>query len=85
MQERFNEELNRRSQVIRIFPNIASCLRLVTAKAMEQNEEWAEQRPYVDIRELRAWEQAHANPVPVPSDSGQNTSHEPAYCRIFGT
>jgi len=85
MQERFNEELNRRSQVIRIFPNIASCLRLVTAKAMEQNEEWAEQRPYLDIRELRAWEKAHANHVPVPSEPGRNTPSEPAYCRTFGT
>jgi transposase-like protein len=65
MQERFNEELNRRSEVIRIFPNSASCLRLMTAKAMEQNEDWAEQRPYVDIAELRAWDQVHAKPVPT--------------------
>lgn len=56
MQERFNEELNRRSEVIRIFPNVASCLRLVTAKAMEQNEIWAEQKPYVDIEELHNWQ-----------------------------
>ena len=56
MQERFNEELNRRSEVIRIFPNVASCLRLMTAKAMEQNEIWAEQKPYVDIEELHTWQ-----------------------------
>jgi transposase-like protein len=85
MQERFNEELNRRSEVIRIFPNIASCLRLVTAKAMEQNEEWAEQRPYLDIRELRAWERAQASHVPAPSEPGQNNPPEPVYCRTFGT
>lgn len=77
MQERFNEELNRRTEVIRIFPNVASCLRLVTAKAMEQNEEWAEQRPYVNIQELRAWEQAQATRPPVASEPENQTDARP--------
>jgi transposase-like protein len=37
--ERFNEEVDRRSRVIRIFPNDASVLRIVASLAIEQNEE----------------------------------------------
>jgi len=40
MLERLNEEIKRRTRVIRIFPNEASCVRLVSALAMETNEEW---------------------------------------------
>ena len=38
MLERFNEEIKRRTRVMRIFPNEASCLRLVRALAVEQHE-----------------------------------------------
>lgn len=48
MLERFNEEIKRRTRVIRIFPNEASCLRLVSALAMEANEEWME-RKYLNM------------------------------------
>lgn len=40
MLERYNQELKRRSRVIRIFPNEASCLRLITALCQEKSEEW---------------------------------------------
>jgi transposase-like protein len=38
MLERFNEEIKRRTRAVRIFPNEASCLRLVRALAVEQHE-----------------------------------------------
>jgi putative transposase len=57
MLERFNQELRRRSEVIRVFPNAESCLRLMTALAMEQTAEWACQRPYLAIKELEEWDQ----------------------------
>jgi len=56
MLERFNQELKRRSEVIRVFPNNESCLRLMTALAMEQTTEWACQRSYLDMRELEEWD-----------------------------
>ncbi len=42
--ERLNQELKRRSRVVRIFPTRAALLRLVTALAMEQSEEWVSGR-----------------------------------------
>jgi putative transposase len=50
--ERLNQEIKRRSRVVRIFPNRESCLRLVTALAMEQSEEWITGRRYLDMEEL---------------------------------
>ena len=38
--ERLNEEIRRRTRVARLFPNEASCLRLVTAIVMEIAEDW---------------------------------------------
>jgi transposase-like protein len=40
MLERFNQELKRRTRVVRIFPNDESCLRLVGMLCMEQSEQW---------------------------------------------
>ncbi len=47
--ERFHQELERRTRVVRIFPNRKSCLRLVSALAMEQSEEWLTGRKYLDM------------------------------------
>src|SRR5215210_2554626 len=51
--ERFNQELKRRTRVVRIFPNGEACLRLVTALAVEQSEEWITGRRYLDMEEMR--------------------------------
>jgi putative transposase len=39
--------------VVRIFPNREACLRLVTALAVEQSEEWVTGRRYLNMEELR--------------------------------
>jgi putative transposase len=52
-QERLNQEIKRRTRVVRIFPNRDSCVRLVTALAVEQSEEWVTGRRYLDMEELR--------------------------------
>ena len=38
--ERINKEIKRRTKVVGVFPNEASCLRLVSALLMETSEEW---------------------------------------------
>jgi putative transposase len=53
--ERLNQEIKRRSRVVRIFPNREACLRLVTALAVEQSEEWTTGRRYLDMHELEEY------------------------------
>ena len=48
MLERFNQEIKRRTRVVRIFPNEKACIRLVSALAMEENENWME-RKYLNM------------------------------------
>lgn len=67
MMERLNEELRRRSRVIRIFPNAAACLRLMTALAQEQAAEWAAQLTYLDMAELERWDEIHPSAEPAPT------------------
>ncbi len=50
--ERLNEEIKRRTRVVRIFPNSAACLRLVTALCVEHSEEWVSGRRYLDMNDL---------------------------------
>jgi len=47
--ERFNQEIKRRTLVVRIFPDEASCLRLIRAIAAETHEEWMEGSRYLNM------------------------------------
>jgi transposase-like protein len=49
MIERLNQELRRRSRVIRIFPNEISCLRVLGTLCMEQSEEWETGKIYLNM------------------------------------
>lgn len=53
MIERLNEELRRRTRVVRIFPNVASCLRLTRALCAETHEAWLEDNRYINMDLLR--------------------------------
>src|SRR3954462_5050521 len=53
MLERLNEEIKRRTHVVRIFPNAESCLRLVRALAVEMHENWLEANRYLNMDDLR--------------------------------
>jgi transposase-like protein len=44
--ERVNREIRRRTRVVGIFPNEASCLRLISALLMEISEEWQTGKRY---------------------------------------
>ena len=45
--ERVNREIKRRTQVASIFPNEASCLRLVSALLMEISDDWQAGKAYL--------------------------------------
>jgi transposase-like protein len=62
--ERLTQELKRRTRVGRIFPNRASLLRLVTALAMEQSEEWVSGRR--DLAMDLRWEERPRPPSVLP-------------------
>ena len=49
--ERVNQEIRRRTRVVGIFPNEASCVRLVSAIAMEISEEWEAGKAYLSLLE----------------------------------
>jgi len=49
MLERLSQEIRRRTQVVRIFPNEASCLRLTSAILIEVDEEWQTGRRYLSF------------------------------------
>jgi transposase-like protein len=51
--ERLNEEIKRRTLVVRIFPNTAACLRLVRALAVEMHENWIEATRYLNMEYLK--------------------------------
>ena len=53
MLERINQELKRRTLVVRIFPNAASCLRLIRALAVEIHEDWVEAIRYLNMEVLK--------------------------------
>lgn len=53
MLERLNQELKRRTHVVRIFPNAESCLRLVRALAIETHENWLEATRYLNMEHLK--------------------------------
>ena len=51
--ERLNEEIKRRTRVVRIFPTPASCLRLIRALCAETHEAWLEDHRYLNMECLK--------------------------------
>jgi transposase-like protein len=49
MLERLNEEIKRRTRVVRIFPNTDACLRLIRALCVETHEAWLEDSRYLNM------------------------------------
>jgi len=53
--ERLNEEIRRRTYVVRIFPNAESCLRLVRALTVERHQAWLEDHRYLNMDLLKEY------------------------------
>lgn len=49
--ERLNEEIRRRTRVVRLFPNETSLLRLVSAVLAEKSEEWESGKVYLNMED----------------------------------
>ena len=49
--ERINREIKRRTRVASIFPNTASCLRLVSALLAECDEDWMTGKIYLNSKD----------------------------------
>ena len=64
--EKYHQEVKRRTRVVRIFPNRRSCLRLVSALAMEQSEEWLTGPRYLTMAQTETVEEPEKDGVLQP-------------------
>ena len=61
-----SNEVKRRTRVVRIFPNRRSCLRLVSALAMEQSEDWLTGPRYLTMTQTETAEEPQKEDVLQP-------------------
>lgn len=73
-QERLNREIRRRTDVVGIFPDRNSVIRLVGAVLAEQHDEWIEGRRYFGLDVLN---RSRLALVPTPSSSGSEEVNPP--------
>lgn len=77
-QERLNREIRRRSDVVGIFPNRASIVRLVGTLLMEQNDEWLIARRAVTLEGItKAQGSVKALPEPKKNGPKRNSNRLP--------
>jgi transposase-like protein len=62
----------RRTHVVRIFPNEASCLRLTRALAIETHEDWLEATRYLNMEHLKEHKRGGSAPGAPPHHLSQD-------------
>jgi len=95
--ERLNQEIKRRTWILRIFPNTASCLRLVRALAVEIHEEWIEGTRDLNMERSRGlrtrpeagcrWGSGRASPSlrPTGTEHPPHSAREIAHLKVQKT
>ena len=68
--ERLNREVKRRADVVGIFPNEASIVRLIGAVLMEANDEWSLQHRYLSLEPLNDLASAADEEPGLPCSTG---------------
>jgi transposase-like protein len=75
--ERVNREIGRRSDVVGIFPNDTSAIRLAGALLIEQNDEWIVCRRYLSEESMRAILYAETDREDSPSQISEEVDKLP--------
>jgi putative transposase len=75
--ERVNREIGRRSDVVGIFPNDTSAIRLAGALLIEQNDEWIVCRRYLSEESMRAILYADTDREDSPSQISEEVDRLP--------
>ena len=90
--ERLNKEVKRRADVVGIFPNEGSIIRLIGAVLLEQNDEWQLQHRYMQVEAMAdlAAPVNEAEPRQIPPHDVSATPRVSAYprktdCGVDGT
>jgi putative transposase len=76
--ERVNREIGRRSDVVGIFPNDTSAIRLAGALLIEQNDEWIVCRRYLSEESMRQILYADTDRENSPSQISEEVDELPA-------